>query len=171
MRPDATNRRRCCSRAGRSALSVVNWHATCCDRPCLASGLLTTERISPGSVRCTSRPAARRYLCTCRSGTARVRRRACHTLSAGQQRRGVGASYLATAAVILDGHFTALDNMAWLSLRHLARIAARRMVVLTTHHSLTQNTPATVSSTGQRAARATYSLFCWRATSAVPSPG
>lgn len=70
---------------------------------------------------------------------------ACHTLSAGQQRRvGLARLYLSPPPLwVLDEPFTALDKHGVAQLeRHLAAHCERGgMVVLTTHHTLTE-TPA-----------------------------
>jgi len=67
---------------------------------------------------------------------------ACHTLSAGQQRRGARARlYLDSPPLwILDEPFTALDKQGVAQLEaHLAAHCERGgMVVLTTHHTLAQ---------------------------------
>lgn len=81
----------------------------------------------------------------------------CHTLSAGQQRRvALARLYLDTPPLwILDEPFTALDRHGVAQLeRHLIRHCERGgLVVLTTHHSLTER-PATYRELdlGQRAA-------------------
>ncbi|MCW3150334.1 cytochrome c biogenesis heme-transporting ATPase CcmA [Stutzerimonas stutzeri] len=66
----------------------------------------------------------------------------CHTLSAGQQRRvGLARLYLAPPPLwILDEPFTALDKHGVAQLeRHLARHCEEGgLVVLTTHHTLTE---------------------------------
>jgi len=71
---------------------------------------------------------------------------ACHTLSAGQQRRvALARLYLdAPALWILDEPFTALDKQAVTQLElHLAQHCNKGgMVILTTHHPL-QNVPST----------------------------
>lgn len=82
---------------------------------------------------------------------------ACHTLSAGQQRRvGLARLYLAPPPLwILDEPFTALDKHGVAQLeRHLAGHCEQGgLVVLTTHHLLTE-TPAGFREIdlGQRAA-------------------
>ncbi|MGK9064943.1 cytochrome c biogenesis heme-transporting ATPase CcmA [Stutzerimonas chloritidismutans] len=81
----------------------------------------------------------------------------CHTLSAGQQRRvGLARLYLSPPPLwILDEPFTALDKHGVAQLeRHLAaHCACGGMVVLTTHHTLSE-TPAGYRELdlGQRAA-------------------
>jgi heme exporter protein A len=66
----------------------------------------------------------------------------CHTLSAGQQRRvGLARLYLSPPPLwILDEPFTALDKHGVAQLeRHLAAHCEQGgLVVLTTHHSLTE---------------------------------
>jgi len=66
----------------------------------------------------------------------------CHTLSAGQQRRvGLARLYLSPPPLwILDEPFTALDKYGVAQLeQHLATYCEQGgMVVLTTHHSLTE---------------------------------
>lgn len=81
----------------------------------------------------------------------------CHTLSAGQQRRvALARLYLAPPPLwVLDEPFTALDKLGVAQLEaHLAQhCEAGGLVVLTTHHSLTQ-TPSGYRELdlGQRAA-------------------
>jgi len=81
----------------------------------------------------------------------------CHTLSAGQQRRvGLARLYLSPPPLwILDEPFTALDKHGVAQLeRHLAAHCEQGgLVVLTTHHSLTEKpTGYCELDLGQRAA-------------------